>query len=209
MPSKKKTAKKSATQSKSGKTSGRVKPSMKKGKVSKGLSKKTSRKAAKPKASKKVSSKSTSKGSGSFPKKTKASTPSKKTKSASPNKTTKKAVSSAAKKRSQVSVDAILSSQDRYNAGGLCACVIDTSTSAGEAKLRRVLTYWQLSEMDQANLYRVSQGVRIPKLFADGFGQADVRNTILQSLERFAKADDPTEKKWKTELEALRRLLAN
>jgi len=83
------------------------------------------------------------------------------------------------------------------------------STSAGEAKLRRVLTYLQLSEMDQANLYRVSQGVRIPKLFADGFRQADVRNTILQSLEGFAKADDSTGKKWTDELEELRRLLAN
>ena len=93
--------------------------------------------------------------------------------------------------------------------GGLCACVIDSSTSAGEAKLRRVLTFLQLSEMDQSNLYRVSQGLRIPKLFADGFQQADLRNTVLQSLEGFAKSDDSTGKKWARELEELRRLLAN
>lgn len=104
-------------------------------------------------------------------------------------------------------MSADLSSQDRYNVGGLCACVIDTSTSAGEAKLRRVLTHLQLSEMDQANLYRVSQGLRIPKLFSDGFQQAEERNTILESLEGFAKTDDTTGKTWARELGELKRLL--
>lgn len=100
-----------------------------------------------------------------------------------------------------------LSPQERYNAGGLCACVIETSTKDGQDRLHRVLQHLGLSDMDQANLFRVSQGVRIPKLFADGLRDDESRRTVLHALSQFTKSDDPSGKRWKTELEDLARLL--
>lgn len=103
--------------------------------------------------------------------------------------------------------DFSFSAQDRYHVGGLCACVIDTSTISGEEKLRRVLTFLQLSEKDQGNLYRVSQGVKIPKLFTDQFRSEDFRQTIWATLRQFAKADEASDKQWSVELAEWERLL--
>ena len=211
MATKKKTPKKSEkmkVKPTSTKISFKAKTSMKKTKASKGFPKKITTKPTKSKALKKTTSKSKTGSSVVSVKKSKAPVPSKKTTLSSLT-SRKKFPQSAATRGTKVSVDSTLSSQDRYNVGGLCACVIDTSTSAGESKLRRVLTYLQLAEMDQANLYRVSQGVRIPKLFTDHFMQEEVRQHILQSLTQFAKADDSTGKQWALELEELRRLLAS
>ena len=207
-----------APQKKLGKTSStikpskpasKVKPSGKNLKVSKGHPKKVSPKAGKPKASKKVPTKSITKGSGSSTRKPKSATSSQKVLPASPKKPAPITRKPAGAKKSSVGMDAVLSNQDRYNVGGLCACVIDTSTNVGEAKLRRVLTRLQLTEMDQANLYRVSQGVRIPKLFADQLHQDDNRQNILQWLTQFAKADDSSGKQWVGELAELNRLLGS
>ena len=206
MASKKQPAK-SSTKPKSGKASSKGKVSVTTPKASKASSQKASTKRTKPQPSKKATSKP--KSSILTVKKPKAHAPSKKTTSSSSASHTNSLKSAATRGSGSWMTTAFTSSQDRYNVGGLCACVIDTSTSAGEAKLRQVLTYLQLSEMDQANLYRVSQGVRIPKLFADHFVREDVRRNILQSLTQFASADDSTGKKWTTELEDLRRLLAS
>lgn len=102
-----------------------------------------------------------------------------------------------------------LSPQERYNVGGLCACVIDTSTREGQNRLERVLKHLQLSDIEQANLVRVSRGLRIPKLFTDGFVRSETRKRVLEGLTQFAKADDPSGKTWKTELEVCARLLGD
>jgi len=102
-----------------------------------------------------------------------------------------------------------LSPQERYNAGGLCACVIETFTQTGQSRLRQVLKHLGLSDMDQANLFRVSQGLRIPKLFADGLASEESRRGVLQELTQIAKGDDPSGKRWKTDLEDLARLLGD
>lgn len=102
-----------------------------------------------------------------------------------------------------------LSPQERYNAGGLCACVIETFTKDGQGRLQRVLKYLGLSEMDQANLFRVSQGLRIPKLFADGLASEESRRCALQTLTQFAKADGSSGNGWKTDLEDFARLLGD
>jgi len=100
-----------------------------------------------------------------------------------------------------------LSSSECYNVGGLCACVIETFTKEGQGRLRRVVTHLGLSKLEQANLFRVSQGLRIPKLFADGLAGEETRRSVLQGLSQFAKADDPSGKRWKTDLEDFARLL--
>ncbi len=100
-----------------------------------------------------------------------------------------------------------LSPQERYNVGGLCACVIETSTNEGQARLQRLLMHLGLSDIDQANLFRVSQGLRIPKLFADGLSGEDIRRAVLQGLTEFAQADDPSGKRWRETLEDFKRLL--
>jgi len=100
-----------------------------------------------------------------------------------------------------------LSSSERYNVGGLCACVIETFTKEGQDRLQRVVTHLGLSDLEQANLVRVSQGLRIPKLFADGLASEETRLGVLKGLSQFAKADDPSGKRWKTDLEDFARLL--
>jgi len=100
-----------------------------------------------------------------------------------------------------------LSPSECYNVGGLCACVIETFTKGGQGRLKRVMTHLGLSKLDQANLFRVSQGLRIPKLFADGLASEKIRRSVLKGLSQFAKADDPSGKRWKTDLEDFARLL--
>ncbi len=100
-----------------------------------------------------------------------------------------------------------LSPSECYNVGGLCACVIETFTKGGQGRLKRVLTYLGLSKLEQANLFRVSQGLRIPKLFADGLASEKTRRSVLKGLSQFSKADDPSGKRWKTDLEDFARLL--
>ena len=159
-----------------------------------------------PKASKKVALPRTAAKSISTQKK--APTPPISKKSVGTRTTpSKKPLRPTGKKSGPTLEFSVLSTQDRYHVGGLCACVIDTSTSLGEEKLRRVLTYLQLSEMDQANLYRVSQGVKIPKLFTDQFGSESLRQTVLGTLRQFAKAEDASGKQWSGELVEWKRLL--
>ncbi len=100
-----------------------------------------------------------------------------------------------------------LSPAECYNVGGLCACVIETFTREGQGRLKRVVTYLGLSKLEQANLFRVSQGLRIPKLFADGLASEKTRRSVLKGLSQFAKADDPSGKRWKSDLEDFARLL--
>ncbi|MDT7042622.1 hypothetical protein [Candidatus Nitronereus thalassa] len=87
--------------------------------------------------------------------------------------------------------------------------MIETFTEKGQGRLLRVLKHLNLSDMDQANLYRVSHGLRIPKLFADGLPSEETRRVVLQGLSQFAKADDPSGKSWKSDLEDFARLLGS
>lgn len=209
-----------------GKSSSRKKPKTKKG-ATKGKAAKK-KKAAAPKKSKAKSKKSTSspkkaKPAASKKKKAASSTPPKKKKAVvSKKKATKKvaaakpstAKKAAKPKRATPSKSPskglqVLSAQERYNVGGLYACVIETSTTKGQHQLQRALQHLGLSEMDQANLFRVSQGLRIPKLFADGLIGEETRRRVLQSLAQFAKTDDPSGKAWKAVLEDLERLLGS
>ncbi len=100
-----------------------------------------------------------------------------------------------------------LSPSECYNVGGLCACVIETFTREGQGRLKRVVTHLGLSKLEQANLFRVSQGLRIPKLFADGLAGEETRRNVLRGLSKFAKADDPSGKRWKSDLEDFAKLL--
>ncbi len=205
MSTKKKSGK-SQSKSTSTKVSSKTKPSKPKAKATKPTPKTSPSKRSKPKASKKATTKSWS--SVSSAKKTKAPASSKKAKPSSSG-SRKKTGQSVKARLSKGSVEACLSTQDRYNVGGLCACVIDTNTKEGQGRLQRLLKHLDLSKIDQVNLMRVSQGVRIPKLFADGWTERGIRQNVLESLKQFAKADDPSGKQWKADLQELGRLLGD
>ena len=204
MASKKKSGK-SKSNSKSAKISSKAQASIKKPKSSESHPKTNTTKRGKPKTSKKSGTKARS--SASPPKKSKAPPSPRKTKpsvSTLQKKARPPAVSSG---RSKALADAGLSTQDCYNLGGLCACVIDTTAKDGKSRLQRLLQNLNLPGIDQANLMRVSQGIRFPKLFADGLADEGIRRKAFERLKRFAKADGPASKQWKDDLQELERLL--
>jgi len=173
--------------------------------------------AKKPKSTTSTQKKTTTGSASPTKKKTVTSTPSKgktakkviRTKTSISKKTVRPKSQSPQKAKTSTKSGGGLTAQERYNVGGVCACVIETSTKEGQNRLERVLQHLNLSEMDQANLLRVSQGLRIPKLFADGLVGEETRRLALQELTQFTKKDDPSGKSWKTDLDDFARLLGS
>ena len=229
----KKKPSKSSGKSKASRVVAKSRPSAKKkSSIAKGTTKAKTAQRKKAAAQKKSVAKSTK--SSSSPKKAKPAPPSKKKKVASSSQSKKKKATATKQKTTQkvapsrtptakktvkpkraqpektkMSSKGLsqLSPSECYNVGGLCACVIETFTKEGQGRLRRVVTHLGLSKLEQANLFRVSQGLRIPKLFADGLAGEETRRSVLKGLSQFAKADDPSGKRWKTDLEDFARLL--
>ncbi|MDT3776123.1 hypothetical protein PJI16_00935 [Nitrospira sp. MA-1] len=93
----------------------------------------------------------------------------------------------------------LLSSTERYNLGGLFVCAIERVNDPEFKRLRAVFRHLDLPSQEKDNLLRLSQGLTIPKLFADGVGQDKVSG-ILSSLISFASAEGAYEKKWRDEI---------
>jgi hypothetical protein len=94
---------------------------------------------------------------------------------------------------------AILSHKDRYNVGGLFACAIDRASDPDFKRLRTILRHLDLSSQEKDNLLRLSQGMLVPKLFADGLDEHKVRQA-LRDVIGFASAEGAYEKKWRNEI---------
>lgn len=92
-----------------------------------------------------------------------------------------------------------LSPTERYNLGGLFACAIERGNDPEFKRLRAVLRYLDLPSQEKDNLLRLSQGLTIPKLFAEGVGQDKVGG-ILSGLISFASSEGAYEKKWRDEI---------
>lgn len=92
-----------------------------------------------------------------------------------------------------------LSPTERYNLGGLFACAIERGNDPEFKRLRAVLRYLDLPSQEKGNLLRLSQGLTIPKLFAEGVGQDKVGG-ILSGLISFASSEGAYEKKWRDEI---------
>lgn len=100
-----------------------------------------------------------------------------------------------------------LSPGDRYNAGGLCASLIDPSAQDGKALLMRVLSHLGLSAQEQTNLFRLALGVTMPNLFADAIKGEEIRWTVYESVFSVIAADRHYEMRWKNVVESLAFLL--
>lgn len=94
-----------------------------------------------------------------------------------------------------------LSAHDRYNAGGLLACAIDRDRDPGSRKLRKALHALQLSRLEQDNIVRLSQGLTIPKLFADGILDEATRRMVVAQVVKFAKGEGQYERDWKDDVQ--------
>ena len=92
-----------------------------------------------------------------------------------------------------------LSLTERYNLGGLFVCAIERANDPEFKRLRAVLRHLDLPSQEKDNLLRLSQGLTIPKLFADGVGGNKV-SQILTDFIRFASAEGAYEKKWRDEI---------
>ncbi|WNM61253.1 hypothetical protein [Candidatus Nitrospira neomarina] len=92
-----------------------------------------------------------------------------------------------------------LSLTERYNLGGLFVCAIERANDPEFKRLRAVLRHLDLPSQEKDNLLRLSQGLTIPKLFADGVG-GDKVSQILTDFIRFALAEGAYEKKWRDEI---------
>ncbi|MCA9500148.1 MAG: hypothetical protein KC588_13220 [Nitrospira sp.] len=92
-----------------------------------------------------------------------------------------------------------LSPTERYNLGGLFACAIERDNDPEFKRLRAVLRHLDLPSQEKDNLLRLSQGLTIPKLFAEGVGQNKVGG-ILSSLILFASSEGAYEKNWRDEI---------
>jgi len=100
-----------------------------------------------------------------------------------------------------------LSPDQRYTVGGLCACLIDITTSDGRKKLDRLLQSLHLSDTEQANLKRMAQGLTVPKLFADLIEGDETRRKAFTGLLQFAVADGQYEVRWQSEVRAIAQIL--
>jgi hypothetical protein len=113
----------------------------------------------------------------------------------------KKAISSSpAAQRLSKSKEALLSSTERYNIGGLFACGMERRHDPDCSRLRAVLRHLDLSSQEKDNLIRLSEGFMIPKLFAEDLSEQKV-NQLLADLVKFAIGEGNYEKYWREEIQ--------
>ena len=96
----------------------------------------------------------------------------------------------------------LLSSTERYNIGGLFACAIERALDPDFSRLRAVLRHLDLSSQEKDNLIRLSEGLMIPKLFAENLAEQKV-NQLLADLVKFAIAEGNYEKYWREEIQQI------
>ena len=186
------------TVSKSKKKSSAVAKTKKPKKAKSSSPKKTSS-TSKSVASKKKSSKlsAVKKGKGSnAAKRSKAKTARTKSQKKSPSKPLARSVAPSHKP----TTGSRLSAQDRYNAGGLLTCAIDRDGDPGSRKLRKVLKLLQLSNQEQENLVRLSQGFTIPKLFSDELSDEGIRKLVVKEVVNSVKGEGNYERDWQEDL---------
>ncbi len=94
----------------------------------------------------------------------------------------------------------LLSSTERYNIGGLFACAIDRDHDPDFSRLRAVLHHLGLSAQEKGNLIRLSQGLLIPKLFAENLAEPKV-NQLLADLVKFAMKTGSYQHYWRDEIQ--------
>jgi len=75
-----------------------------------------------------------------------------------------------------------LSADVRYNAGGVCASLLNASSKGEKSLLTKLLKDLKLSVLEQRNLLQLSQGFTIPKLFADGIKEDRDRKKVSSFL---------------------------
>lgn len=92
-----------------------------------------------------------------------------------------------------------LSPTERYNVGGLFACAIDRASDPEFKRLRAILRLLNLSSQEKDSLLRVSQGMTMPKLFADGVDERKI-SQVLTDVIGFASAEGSYEKKWRNDI---------
>ncbi len=99
-----------------------------------------------------------------------------------------------------------LSSIERYNLGGLFACAIDRVLDPDFSRLRAVLRHLDLSSQEKDNLIRLSEGLMIPKLFAEGLDPSKVEGVLLD-LVNFARTEGNYENNWREDIRQVGLLL--
>ncbi len=93
-----------------------------------------------------------------------------------------------------------LSSTERYNIGGLFACAIDRDHDQDFSRLRAVLHHLGLSAQEKGNLIHLSQGLMIPKLFAENLAEPKI-NQLLADLVKFAMKTGSYQHHWREEIQ--------
>ena len=88
---------------------------------------------------------------------------------------------SARRSASTSSVEKI-SAEIRYNAGGVCASLLNGTSKGEKALLTKILKNLGLSVLEQRNLLQLSQGFTIPKLFADSIKEERDRKKVSSFL---------------------------
>ena len=167
----------------------------------KGTSGKKKTLSAKSKPAKKPFSKASTVKKGKKRTIAKPSKPKKPAPKAQSKSSSKRVVHTSASSSKKPTVSRNLSAQDRYNAGGLLACAIDPERDPGSRKLRKAIQALQLSRLEQDNLVRMSQGFRIPKLFADEFPDEGLRRMVVKEVEKFVRGEDNYQRDWQEDFQ--------
>ncbi|MDH5564321.1 MAG: hypothetical protein OEY91_11960 [Nitrospirota bacterium] len=128
----------------------------------------------------------------------------KKTKPNPTKKPIQKSASSSAPAAPRVSKtkEPVLSAHERYNIGGLFACAIERANDPDCSRLRAVLRHLDLSSQEKDNLIRLSEGLMIPKLFAESIPEQKLA-LVLTDLVKFARREGSYEKHWREELQQI------
>jgi len=125
-----------------------------------------------------------------------------KAKPSQPKKVVLKGAKSSVSALQQVpkSQEPLLSPNERYNMGGLFACAIQRASDPDCSRLRAVLRHLDLSSQEKDNLIRLSEGLMIPKLFAESVPEEKV-GLVLTDLVKFAMREGSYEKHWREEIQ--------
>ncbi len=104
--------------------------------------------------------------------------------------------------RIEKSKESQLSPTERYNIGGLFACAIGRDHDRDFSRLRAALHHLGIPAQEKDNLLRLSQGLMIPKLFAENLAEPKV-NKLLAGLVKFAMKEGSYEHHWREEIQQI------
>ena len=134
----------------------------------------------------------------------KTAIPKKSVKSSSGKKPIQKSAPSSAPSTKQLPKpkEHLLSSNERYNIGGLFACAMERRHDPDCSRLRAVLRHLDLASQEKDNLIRLSEGFMIPKLFTENLPEQKV-NVLLADLVKFGLSEGNYEKYWREEIQQI------